>query len=107
MMYLTERAAKKIAEIADAEGIEHHVIRAKVLGGGCAGFTYDIYFDDQISETDEVAELDGVKLVTDLMSFQYLNEVTVDFVDGDMGAGFKFLNPNVTGTCGCGSSFSV
>lgn len=107
MMHLTEKAAKKIEEIANAEGVGHYIIRAKVIGGGCSGFTYDIYFDDQISELDEVTELDGVKLVTDLMSFQYLDEVTVDFVETEMGGGFKFLNPNVKGTCGCGSSFSV
>lgn len=107
MMHLTEKAAKKIEEIANAEGVGHYIIRAKVLGGGCAGFSYDIYFDDQISELDEVAELDGVKLVTDLMSFQYLDGVTVDFVETEMGGGFKFYNPNVKGTCGCGSSFSV
>jgi iron-sulfur cluster insertion protein len=107
MMYLTEKAAGKIKEIADSEGITAYVLRAKVIGGGCAGFSYDIYFDEQINELDEVVELDGVKVVVDPMSFQYLEGVTIDYLETDMGGGFKFINPNVTGTCGCGSSFSV
>jgi len=106
MIQLTEKAAKKIEEISNNEGIGHYVIRVKVVGGGCAGMTNDMYFDDQIGETDEVAELDGVKVVTDCMSFQYLDGTTIDFIDTDMGGGFKFLNPNVKSSCGCGSSQS-
>ncbi len=105
-MHLTEKAAKKIEEIANAEGVGHFTIRAKVIGGGCAGMTNDIYFDDQILDTDEVTELDGVKVVVDLMSFQYLDGTTIDYVDSEMGGGFKFLNPNVKSSCGCGQSQS-
>ena len=106
MISLTEKAAKKIEEISNGDGIGHYTIRVKVIGGGCAGMTNDIYFDDQISDTDEVSELDGVKVVADFLSFQYLDGTVIDFIETDMGGGFKFLNPNVKGSCGCGSSQS-
>lgn len=104
MIHLTEKAANKIVEIAESEGIGHTTIRVKVLGGGCAGFTQDMTFDDQIGELDEVIYLDAVRVICDPLSFQYLDEVSIDWVDGPIGAGFKFINPNVTGSCGCGSS---
>lgn len=107
MIHLTEKAAKMIEEIANSEGIGHYTIRVRVIGGGCAGFTNDMYFDDTIGEMDEVTELDGIKLVCDPMSFQYLDESSIDYIDSPLGGGFKFNNPNVTGSCGCGSSFSV
>jgi iron-sulfur cluster insertion protein len=107
MIHITEKAAKMIEEISNSEGLGHYTVRVKVVGGGCAGFSYDMYFDDTIGELDEVTEMDGVKVVVDALSFQYMDEVTMDFIDTEMQRGFKFLNPNVTGTCGCGSSFSV
>lgn len=106
MIYLTEKAAKQIVEISNAEGIGHLTVRVKVIGGGCAGFTNDMFFDDQVGEMDETFELDGVKIVCDPLSFQYLDESTIDWVESPYGSGFKFLNPNVKGTCGCGSSVS-
>ena len=107
MIHITEKAAKKIEEISNEEGIGHYCVRVRVVGGGCAGFTNDMYFDDQVGEMDETFELDGVKVIVDPLSFQYLDEVVIDYVDSQFGAGFKFNNPNVTGSCGCGSSFSV
>lgn len=107
MIHITEKAAKKIEEISNEEGIGHYCVRVKVVGGGCAGFTYDMFYDDQVGELDEVSELDGVKVITDPLSFQYLDEVVIDYVDGPISAGFKFNNPNSTGSCGCGSSFSA
>lgn len=107
MIHITEKAAKKIEEISNEEGIGHYSVRVKVIGGGCAGFTYDMFFDDTVGEMDEVFELDGVKVITDPLSFQYLDEVVIDYLDGPISAGFKFNNPNTTGSCGCGSSFSV
>ena len=69
---------------------------------------YDMYFDDlPATDADEVMEQDGVKVVVDPMSYQYLDEVTIDYVDGLMGAGFKFINPKVKASCGCGSSFDM
>ena len=106
MIHITEKAAKMVEEISESEGIGHLTIRVRVVGGGCAGFSHDMVFDDQISEMDEVETFDNIKIVVDPLSYQYLDEVTIDFVDGPMGAGFKFLNPNVTGSCGCGSSVS-
>jgi len=104
---LTEVAAEKVREIRDAETIEpHYALRVKVMGGGCSGFQYDLYFDEH-AEGDYVFESSGVKLFSDQMSFMYLMGTTIDYVEGLQGAGFKFNNPNTTGSCGCGSSFSV
>jgi iron-sulfur cluster assembly accessory protein len=104
---LTENAADKVREIREAEAIEpHYSLRVKVMGGGCSGFQYDLYFDEH-AEGDYVFESSGVKLVSDQMSFMYLMGTQIDYVEGLQGAGFKFNNPNTTGSCGCGSSFSV
>jgi len=104
---LTERAAEKVKEIRAAENIEDsYGLRLRVVGGGCSGFSYDLYFD-QSTAMDKQYEAHGVKLVVDQMSLQYLRGTEVDYVEGLQGAGFKFNNPNVKSTCGCGSSFSV
>jgi iron-sulfur cluster assembly accessory protein len=104
---LTDTAADKVREIRDAEAIEpHYSLRVKVMGGGCSGFQYDLYFDEH-AEGDYVFESNGVKLISDQMSFMYLMGTSIDYVEGLQGAGFKFNNPNTTGSCGCGSSFSV
>jgi len=104
---LTETAADKVREIREAEAIEpHYFLRVKVMGGGCSGFQYDLYFDEH-AEGDYVFESSGVKVVSDQMSFMYLMGTQIDYVEGLQGAGFKFNNPNTTGSCGCGSSFSV
>lgn len=104
MIYLTEKAAAKLAEIADAEGIGHQTVRLKILGGGCAGFSYDMTFEEVINEVDEVFEIGPAKVVIDPLSFQYLDETTIDWEDHLLSAGFKFNNPNTTGSCGCGNS---
>jgi iron-sulfur cluster assembly accessory protein len=107
MVLLTDKAAEKIKEIRGEENIEEgYALRLKVQGGGCSGFSYDLYFD-QPQETDRPFELKGVKLICDEMSLMYLLGTEVDYVEGLHGAGFKFNNPNVKSTCGCGSSFSV
>ncbi len=104
---LTAVAASKVAEIRDAEAIEaNYALRVKVLGGGCSGFQYDLYFDEQAADDMEF-ESNGVKLVADQMSYMYLMGTNIDYVEGLQGAGFKFNNPMSTGSCGCGSSFSV
>src|SRR5277367_474061 len=108
MIHLTEKAAKMIEETSNSEGIGHYIIRVRVIGGGCAGFTNDMYFDDTITDMDEVSELDGIKVVCDPLSFQYLDSAVIDYVESPLGSGgFKFSNPNIKGSCGCGSSFSV
>ncbi len=107
ILSLTDKAAEKVKEIQASENIEAgYGLRLRVLGGGCSGFTYDLYFD-QATEMDRTFDSHGVKLVVDQMSLQYLAGTTVDYVEGLQGAGFKFVNPNVKSTCGCGSSFSV
>lgn len=104
---LTEVAAAKVREIRDSEDIEaSYGLRVKVMGGGCAGFQYDLYFDEP-ADGDNVFKIAGIQLFCDQMSFMYLMGTTIDYVEGLQGAGFKFLNPNTTGSCGCGSSFSV
>lgn len=107
MVQITPVAATKINEIREAEGIEANMaLRLRVVGGGCAGFSYDLYFDEG-TEVDRVCEIAGVKVIVDEMSLMYLVGTEIDYVEGLQGAGFKFNNPNVKSTCGCGSSFSV
>ena len=107
MISISTLAADKVKEIAQAEGLEGQGLRLRVIGGGCAGFQYDLYFDEKPSEIDRVVDLLGVKFFIDPMSYQYVDGTEIDYVEGAYGAGFKFGNPNVKGTCGCGSSLSV
>jgi iron-sulfur cluster insertion protein len=104
LITITDRAAAKVREIAEAEDLKEQGLRLRVVGGGCAGFTYDLYFEDQVTDMDEQFESNGVKLFVDPLSFQYLENTEIDYVEGVHGSGFKFNNPNVTGSCGCGSS---
>jgi iron-sulfur cluster insertion protein len=111
MLSMTSVAAAKVnsireEEIARGELTAAHVLRLRVVGGGCAGFSYDLYFDEP-AEVDRQFEVHGVKCVVDEMSLMYLVGTEIDYVEGLQGAGFKFQNPNVKSTCGCGSSFSV
>ena len=107
MLLITPTAATKVNEIRGAEGIEDNMaLRLRVVGGGCAGFSYDLYFDEP-AEVDRQFETAGVRCIVDEMSLMYLVGTEIDYVEGLQGAGFKFNNPNVKSTCGCGSSFSV
>ncbi|MFO0620179.1 MAG: iron-sulfur cluster insertion protein ErpA [Polyangia bacterium] len=104
---LTEVAAKKVQEIRDQESIEESMfLRVRIVGGGCSGFSYDLYFDTS-TPMDKQLQSNGVTVIVDQMSLQYLRGTEIDYVEGLQGAGFKFHNPNVKSTCGCGSSFSV
>lgn len=107
MITLTEKAVGKVKEIREAEGLGEQGLRVRVIGGGCSGFSYDLFFEDEVSDVDQMFESQGIKLYVDMMSFQYLEGVEIDYVEGLHGAGFKFLNPNAKSTCGCGSSFSA
>lgn len=104
---VTEAAALKIQDIMKAEELVNQFLRFKVRGGGCAGFEHDLYFDDQAGELDEIFESNGVKVVIDPLSLQYLDGSTIDVVEGVFGPSFKITNPNATGLCGCGNSFSA
>lgn len=106
MIYITEKAANKVKELADAEEIGHYKVRVKVQGGGCASFMYDLMFDDKILDMDEIFEFDSIKIICDCLSFYYLDESIIDYVDTEFGGGFKFNSPSVKHTCGCGSSVS-
>ena len=107
-LQLTKTAAEKVREIRTAEGIEAELaLRLRVVGGGCSGFSYDLYFDAVNTETDHEWQVQGVHVCVDQMSLMYLMGTTIDYVEGLQGAGFKFNNPQVKSTCGCGSSFSA
>jgi len=106
LLHLTAEAAEKVVEIRESEEIESDMsLRLRVVGGGCAGFSYDLYFDNK-SDLDREYKLAGCDVIVDEMSLMYLVGTTVDFVENLAGAGFKFDNPGVKSTCGCGSSFS-
>lgn len=105
MITITDKAIIKIKEMSEDMDIGHTKIRVKVVGGGCAGFRYDMEYDDKVGELDEVVEKDGITVLVDPMSYQYLEEVTIDYATELMGEGFKFINPAVKASCGCGHSF--
>ena len=107
MVQLTEVAAGKVKEIMGQQNPAPAGLRVAVVGGGCSGFSYHMAFDNQENPSDNVYECDGVKLLVDQMSEMYLDGVQIDYIETLEGAGFKFNNPNVKSTCGCGSSFQV
>lgn len=107
LVKLTARAAEKVKAIRAEEKIEDgYGLRLKVMGGGCSGFSYDLFFD-QVQDVDQTFESQGVRLLCDQMSLMYLVGTEIDYVESLQGSGFKFTNPNVKSTCGCGSSFSA
>ena len=101
---ITEAAAQEIAKQRDKRGTPEASIRVGVRGGGCTGFTYVFEWADQARPTDTKFEAYGVSIVVDPKSLVYLGGMTLDFVRGMMGHGFKFNNPNAKGSCGCGES---
>lgn len=107
MITMTEKAMAKLKEISISEDIGHNSVRIKVVGGGCAGFTNDLFFDDMPSELDEVIILNDITILIDQLSLSYHENTEIDYVDGDFESGFKFLNPDVKSNCGCGSSFNI
>jgi iron-sulfur cluster assembly accessory protein len=107
LITLTELAAEMAKAALEREGRTDHGLRVGVVGGGCSGFQYNLGFDRAPRPDDTVIEQHGVRLFIDSMSVPYLRGMVIDYVTGLHGAGFKFLNPNASRTCGCGSSFSV
>ena len=106
-LVFTNAAAKKVAGLIEEEGNPGLMLRIYIQGGGCSGFQYGFTFDEAVGEGDTEVVTDGVKLLIDPMSMQYLMGAEVDYQEGLQGAQFVIRNPNASTTCGCGSSFSV
>jgi iron-sulfur cluster assembly protein len=105
---LTKKAEDKVKEILAEQPENYAGLRIQVVGGGCSGFQYRMGFDKNFNDqSDQIFEFDGLKVFVDKQSLLYMDGAEVDYIEGLHGAGFKFNNPNTTGSCGCGSSFSV
>lgn len=106
---VTDQAAVEVKKFMDAEGVtgEAGGLRVSVQSGGCSGFKYSLVIEDKNAEDDFVLENDGFKVFVDPFSAQYISGVTIDYVTSMQGSGFTFKNPNSTGGCGCGSSFTA
>ena len=110
MIYVSDKAKDKVTKLmqdAEIDSNSDYFLRVSVVGGGCSGLSYKLDFDNESKPMDQVFEDNGVKVVTDLKSFLYLVNTTLDFSDGLNGKGFYFNNPNASRTCGCGESFAV
>ena len=103
----SERAADKVRQLISSEGDEALKLRVFVTGGGCSGFSYGFTFDDAIADDDAVVEREGVTMVVDSLSYQYLLGAEVDYEEGLQGSAFVVNNPNAAATCGCGNSFAI
>ncbi|MGA1581990.1 MAG: HesB/IscA family protein [Saprospiraceae bacterium] len=108
MISVAESAKTRIERIREDQNMsEEHFLRVSVVSGGCSGLSYKIEFDDQPKPDDQIFEDKGIKIVTDLRSFLYLCNSTLEFSGGLNGQGFYFHNPNASRTCSCGESFAV
>ena len=107
MVQLTPKAIDKVREILDMQEPKPAGLRISVVGGGCSGFSYSMAFENQPNMLDKTYSYDGLKVFVDQASMLYLDGAEVDYVETLEGSGFKFNNPQVKSTCGCGSSFSV
>ncbi|MEZ5529231.1 MAG: iron-sulfur cluster insertion protein ErpA [Porticoccaceae bacterium] len=106
-LYVTDSAVAKVKSLVEEEGNPDLKLRVFVTGGGCSGFQYGFSFDEAVAEDDTLVEKDGIAVLVDPLSIQYLSGSTVDYEEGLQGSRFKISNPNAATTCGCGSSFSV
>ena len=104
---ITPSAVSKVKDIMAQQSPQPTGLRVSVVGGGCSGFSYQMNFENESNGIDKVYDFDGLKVFVDQASLMYLNGTRIDYVETLEGAGFKFDNPNVKTTCGCGSSFSV
>ena len=105
---MTKKAEEKVKEILGEQSETFAALRIQVVGGGCSGYQYRMGFDKSVDEeTDQIFEFDGLKVAIDRSSLLHMENSEIDYVDGLHGSGFKFNNPNVTRTCGCGESFST
>jgi iron-sulfur cluster insertion protein len=106
-LVFTGAAAAKVAQLIADEGNPELMLRVYIQGGGCSGFQYGFTFDESVQDGDTEVVTDGVRLLVDPMSMQYLTGAEIDYTEGLQGAQFVIRNPNATTSCGCGSSFSV
>lgn len=106
MITLTESAASKVKDLIAAEGEDGLALRVAVRPGGCSGFSYEMFFDTDVADDDNLLDQEGVKVVVDASSAELLQGATLDYKDGLQGAGFAIENPNAQRSCGCGKSFS-
>jgi iron-sulfur cluster assembly protein len=110
MIYVSDKAKEKVLSLMQQASVaqdDSYFLRVSVVGGGCSGLSYKLDFDNESKPNDQIFENNGIKVVTDLKSFLYLLDTTLDFSDGLNGKGFYFNNPNASRTCGCGESFAV
>ena len=107
MLLMTDKAVDKVKELLAEESKTGYGLRVAVHGGGCSGFQYGLTFENAQRENDHVLEMNGLKVFVDAMSGMYLEGVSIDYIDSLEGSGFKIENPNASGTCGCGSSFTA
>jgi iron-sulfur cluster insertion protein len=108
MIIITPKAIEHIKQFSKEENIGHLNIRIKCISYGCAGMGWDMMFDDlDPTELDEIIEQDGVKVYIDPFSFNYMTEITLDYIEGEMGSGFKFFGGSEYKSCGCGSSWTI
>ena len=107
VIHVTERCAAKVLALMEAENKQGYGLRVAVQGGGCSGFQYGLTWENASGPDDEVLEFHGLTVFLDRASRDYLEGSTIDYIDSLQGAGFKIQNPNSTGSCGCGESFSV
>ena len=106
MITLTEKASSKVSDLIKAENEEDLALRVAVRPGGCSGFSYEMFFDSDVSETDTTVSFGAVRVVVDSSSALPLDGATLDYSDGLQSAGFSIDNPNAQRSCGCGQSFS-
>jgi iron-sulfur cluster assembly protein/iron-sulfur cluster insertion protein len=106
LIALTDNAADKVRNLIEAEGVPDLALRVAVRPGGCSGYSYEMFFDADRAEDDQLADFNGVHVVVDPSSAMLLEGATLDYKDGLQGAGFSIDNPNAQRTCGCGQSFS-
>jgi iron-sulfur cluster assembly protein len=104
---ITPKAAEKVVEFMKQEGKDNLLLRVYVSGGGCSGLSYGMGFEEKADEDDKVFEQNGVKVLIDSYSQNYLKGANIDYIDSLMGSGFKINNPNVTKSCSCGHSFTT
>jgi len=107
ILSLTDNAVEKVRSLTEEKGNPSLKLRVYVTGGGCSGFQYGFSFDEMAADDDTAIESDGVTLLVDPMSFQYLTGSEVDYTEGLEGSRFVVNNPNAATTCGCGASFSI